>query len=157
MVRNLVFDIAREPVLILEKNGRNTAFRLYRDGKRGLPALQELRHRTVDCSCCELSLRNGIEGRTFTSVCYPRQYMKGNLVSETYADTLDFLNQANMRYLNPSLVFFGKISSINTTLPKLMRRQSLAKLEREVRLGSYSIAITSAIMSRLLRLKSIIR
>lgn len=125
------FDIAREPVLILEKNGRNTAFRLYRDGKRGIPALQELRHRTADCSCCELSLRNGIEGRTFTSVCFPRQYMKGNLVTETYADTLDFLNQANMRFLNPSLVFFGRISSINTTLPKLMRRQSLAKLERE--------------------------
>jgi hypothetical protein len=124
-------DIAREPVLILEKIIRNTVFRLYRDGKRGIPALQEQRHKTADCSCCELSLRNAIEARAFTSVCYPRKFMMANLVSETYADNLDFLNQANMRYLNPSIVFFGKLSTINTSIPKMARRQSLAKLERE--------------------------
>ncbi len=40
--------------------------------------------------------------------------MTANIV-ETYADNLQYLNQANMRYLNPSLIFFGKISMLNTT------------------------------------------
>jgi hypothetical protein len=124
-------DIAREPVLILERNTRNTVFRLYRDGKKGIPSLQEHRHKTADCSCCELSMRNNLEARTFTTVCYPRKFMMANLVAETYADNLEYLNQVNMRYLNPSLVFFGKLSTINTSIPKLARRQSLAKLERE--------------------------
>ncbi len=57
--------------------------------------------------------------------------MMANLVAETYADNLEYLNQANMRYLNPSLIFFGKLSTINTSIPKLACRQSLAKLERE--------------------------
>ncbi len=41
--------------------------------------------------------------------------MAANNVSETYANNLEYLNQANMRYLNPSLIFFGKISTLNTT------------------------------------------
>jgi len=124
-------DIAREPVLILERNIRNMAFCNYRKGKKGIASLQEHRHKTADYSCCELSMQNNLEARAFTQVCYPRKFMMANLVAETYADNLEYLNQANMRYLNPSLIFFGKLRAINTSIPKLARRQSLAKLERE--------------------------
>jgi hypothetical protein len=51
--------------------------------------------------------------------------------NEEYSDALPTLNMASLRYTNFSMVYFGNISEIGTSIPMLCRRQSLAKTERD--------------------------
>ena len=85
-----------------------------------------------ECGCGELSLGNNIECRLYCVVCIPRKYMRGTYGhNEEYSDALPTLNMASLRYTNFSMVYFGNISEIGTSIPMLCRRQSLAKTERD--------------------------
>ena len=93
--------------------------------------IPERNHATSNCGCNELSLGNNLEGRVFTVICLPREFVKPATIPEPYGDSLDALNNASLRYTNSSLVYIGELSEINTTIPHLARRAPLGKLERE--------------------------
>jgi hypothetical protein len=50
---------------------------------------------------------------------------------EPYADQLETLNMASQRFLNTSITFVGVLSEIGTTVPRMIRRATLARTERE--------------------------
>jgi len=93
--------------------------------------IPEQNHATSNCGCNELSLGNNLEGRVFTVICLPREFVKPATIPEPYGDSVDTLNTASLRYTNSSLVYIGELSEINTTIPHLARRAPLGKLERE--------------------------
>lgn len=93
--------------------------------------IPERNHATSNCGCNELSLGNNLEGRVFTVICLPREFVKPATIAEPYGDSLDTLNNASLRYTNSSMVYIGELSEINTTIPHLARRAPLGKLERE--------------------------
>ncbi len=93
--------------------------------------IPEQNHATSNCGCNELSLGNNLEGRVFTVICLPREFVKPATIPEPYGDSVDTLNNASLRYTNSSLVYIGELSEINTTIPNLARRAPLGKLERE--------------------------
>jgi len=125
-------DINRQPILLLARDPANSEFRKYRDLKAGIPSMPETRHYTANCGCCALTAGNNLEGRLYLSICLPRRYMPAAETTELFMDRIDTLNLAGQRFLNPSMVFFGNLSELNTSIGKLCRRQPLAKLERDL-------------------------
>ena len=124
-------DSAREPVLQLVRHPNNSTFKMWKDNKCGVPGIPEHGHATRNCACLESSLGNNMEAGYFFAICIPREYLLPPRSLEPYADGLETLNNTSQRYLNTSLTYVGVLSEINTSIPRLIRRASLAKMERE--------------------------
>jgi len=121
----------RNPALIIERSKSNNELRTWRDGRAGIPALEEKGHATRACGCQEASSGNNYENRFFTVICLPRKHIPISTSEAGFADAQDSLSSATTRYTNPSITFFGNISKINTTIPKMLSRQPLSNMQRE--------------------------
>jgi hypothetical protein len=84
-----------------------------------------------DCGCVATVLNNNLPADLYVKVCTHR------LAAQFYRSTLDsrdpievFTEGGHPSALNPTMVYFGKLSKAYTVLPVLTMRQSLAKLKR---------------------------
>jgi len=127
----LYLDVARKPTLIIQRMRGNGQLKTWRDGKSGLPAIPELGHATKDCGCLELSLNNNVESRMYSTVCLPRGLLNATHPEDSYSDNLEHLNSSTMRYQNTGMVYCGAVSRYATTIPRLIRRQPLGRLQRD--------------------------
>jgi hypothetical protein len=124
-------DLLREPILHLARHPNNVSYKKFRDAKEGIGAIPEQSHKTKKCGCLETSMGNNVDAKLYASVCIPREFLQPSTVSEPYANQLETLNMASQRFLNTSITFVGVLSDIGTTVPRMIRRSSLAKTERE--------------------------
>jgi hypothetical protein len=124
-------DLLREPILHLARHPNNVVYKKFRDAKEGIGAIPEQSHKTKNCGCLETSMGNNIDCKLYAAVCIPREFLQPATVPEPYADQLETLNMASQRFLNTSITFVGVLSEIGTTVPRMIRRATLAKTERE--------------------------
>jgi hypothetical protein len=128
--KKVFMDISRIPTLIVSRSKKNREVFEYRNKKKGIAVVGETSHCTSMCSCANLCLLNNMETKLYLYVCVPREIEKYQETEDTVGDRVDSLSNATGRLLNHSLVFSGDISRMNTCLPRLLRRPSLAQVVR---------------------------
>ncbi len=128
--KKVFMDISRTPTLIVARSELNGEVYTYKNKKTGIAVVRESRHSTKMCTCSDLCITNNFETKLFYFICIPKEVEQFKDDMDEVGDRVEELLNASGRFLNRSLVFYGDISKLNTSLPRLLRRPSLCQVVR---------------------------
>jgi hypothetical protein len=128
--KKVFMDISRTPTLIVTRSELNGEVYTYKNKKTGIAVVRESRHSTKMCTCSDLCIMNNFETKLFYYICIPKEVEQFKDDMDEVGDRVEELLNASGRFLNHSLVFYGDISKLNTSLPRLLRRPSLCQVVR---------------------------
>jgi hypothetical protein len=123
----MFMDISRTPTLIVSRGELNGEVYTYKNKKMGIAVIREMCHSTNMCTCNDLCILNNMESKLFFYICIPKEVEQFKEEMDEVGDKVEGLLNASGRFLNHSFVFYGEISKLNTSLPRLLRRPSLCQ------------------------------
>ncbi len=124
----MFMDISRTPTLIVSRGELNGEVYTYKNKKMGIAVIREMCHSTNMCTCSDLCILNNMESKLFFYICIPKEVEQFKEEMDEVGDKVEGLLNASGRFLNHNFVFYGEISKLNTSLPRLLRRPSLCQV-----------------------------